>query len=297
MWAVEDTLTFRCQAVQFMSNEKAVLDAATQAAEIAEQVFTEDRPSETGEKLEQAENTQSDAEQAPADPKQTGEEEASATSDVSGETTTDGQQKAVKLGNREFATVDEAIKEAERVVGHNANLASEVTTFKTKFQDTQTKLEEALKANQEWAEWAEAQKSGEKTELPNQPKLEDVVRKVLAEREAHDHIKTLEVKLKSEVDQLQTLSNFNQALPILQKLADQVNPSTGSKFTPFEAYKYACWELGLKNELVKSDTKPVSPASSEAAKSAVRPTGNGTKAATKTEPPKDEVDEILSQYF
>jgi ribosomal protein L12E/L44/L45/RPP1/RPP2 len=83
---------------------------------------------------------------------------------------------------------------------------------------------------------------------------------------------------------------------MLQDLASKTNPLTGKSFTPFEAYKFACWEKGLDNLLVEKQEKPKPVPSADMAKAATRPSGS------KNDPPKkeeeaDEVSDILSQYL
>lgn len=287
------------QAVKIMSEEHKAPEPASQTGDLLGQVLG-DRQPEASPVEEKGEGEKSEPEQAPTDDKKEGDD---GTATPEGEAPKedkpdDGQQKTVKLGNREFQSAEEALKEANRVVGHNANLASEVSTYKTKVSELEAKVQEALEANAKWAEWAEANAKGEETEKPNTPKLEEVVRKVLEERDNRDQMKTVEQQMKTEVEKLQTFGNFDEALPMLKDLADKTNPQTGKNFTPYEAYEYTCWKLGLENELTKKEpTKPVSPAEG-AMKAASRPAGTPKSPAPKQEEQKrDDVDEMISRYF
>lgn len=271
-------------------NKNIVSPASVDTAEIVGQVFEEENrpPEDTAKKDENGSDETSVTEKPSTDVKPE-EEAVTATSDE------DGQQDKVKFGNREFATEKEALKEAERVIGHNANLANELTKLKSEAEEVKTKLEEAIGINEKWVEWAEDTERGENKEKPGE-KVEDIVRRVLAEYDRRNENIVLEKQLKEEVNKIQTLTNFDEVLPMLQDLATKTNPLTGKFFTPFEAYKFACWDKGLDNLLEEKKEKPKPVPSADMAQIATRPSGG------KNEPPKkgeeaDEVSDILSQYL
>jgi len=206
------------------------------------------------------------------------------------------EDQTVKIGNREFASVDDAIKEANRVIGHNANLAGQVTTLQGENETLRTGLKELREANQEWAAWAASIKAGKDID----PKM--LIKATLDEYKNSQSQAEGEKQMHAELNELKQLSNFTELVPHMYKIADRVNPLTGEFFTPREAYRFVCQYFGLENQLDKKPASPQVP-KKPAPKAPVappvpaRPTGaNQTKTPPKKNAP-DDADIELGRYL
>lgn len=219
--------------------------------------------------------------------------------------------KPIKLGNREFATTEDALAEAERLVGHNANLAGQVNEAARRIvryekeivPDLQTKLKEAYAVNQQWQEWHEAQQNGEAGDAPKAgvpaEAVEGIVERKLAEERTKQETEQVIASMKQELEVIEKLPNYAQAYDLMFQIADKSNPLTGKNFTPKEAYAFACKQLGIENQLEKKPVPP-KPAVNPAAKNAAaRPTPTAGSAKPKAQPKVeiDEADEELAKAF
>lgn len=218
----------------------------------------------------------------------------------------DKKSEEYKLGNRVFGTVEDALAEANRVVGHNANLAGKLT-------EAESQLAEALRVNQEWVEWHkslnETDEEGEQSPAKRSPvdiDPDDLAKKAADEavkRIQHDtRVAQLREQFSQELQTIKATNHYFQIQDIIEQLADKVNPLTGNYFTPLEAYKFACTERGVTPEL-GSNGKPVEDkkaprkiANPDAARSATRPSG-GAPGASKEAPERSYVDDELSTHF
>lgn len=210
----------------------------------------------------------------------------------------DPQDKTIKIGNREFATPEDAIGEAKRVIGHNANLAGDLKVATERTEDLQKQLNDAMEANKEWAEYAESLKKGD----VDPDKIAQ--RAVRTMREEEVRAQKIE-SMKTELSEIEKLDNYNDVYSILTKIADKSDPLTGVPFTPKSAYAFAVKQLGLPNLLEKSTDAPPTEKPKEAPKPppdmgqhAQRPTGKSRSmsGASKTEDV-DKLDKRLDQQF
>lgn len=209
--------------------------------------------------------------------------------------------KTFKIGERQFKSVDEVVKEATRVIGRNANLAGEVRTLTKAKSELQKELDAAYEVNQKWVKWAE-----DKVGAPpsHDPKL-IAAETAKALKASKDEESTVE-DLTKRIDALKELENWSETEEIVEKLADKINPLTDKHYTPEEAYDLACHNLGLDNLREEEDEEEGEGAKKKAAakpkpKSAVksaaaRPTGAGAKASGQKpkETKADVVDDMLA---
>lgn len=179
------------------------------------------------------------------------EEEAEESSeDESSEESTEAKKpKGYRVGNQVFATADDAVAEATRIIGRNAQLAGDLSKRENAISDLQTQLQEAMQANQEWAEWAQAQQNGEDRPLPNAPSFDPdkIADSVAARIEARNAQRASRDELAKQVEGIIALPNFRQVANLVESIADKPNPLTGQIFTPNEAYDFAVANLGLPN--------------------------------------------------
>lgn len=215
----------------------------------------------------------------------------------------------LKLGNREFATPEDALAEAERLIGHNANLAGQVKEAATRIvryekeiiPDLQSKLKEAYAANQQWQEWYEAQQSGEAGEAPTAvpaEAVEGIVERKLAEERTKQETEQMLSAWEQDVKAIEKLPNYAQAYDLMFQIADKTNPLTGKNFTPKEAYVFACKQLGIENQLEKKPAPPKPSVNPAVKNAASRPTSNAGANKVKTQQVElDEADEELAKAF
>lgn len=249
---------------------------------------TENEPDPQGDKTEGETTPESETKPDDATPPAEESEDDPAEDDKDKEPQ-DGQ---IKIGNSVFASKDEAIKEAQRVIGHNANLAGDVARLETVVKSTQEQLDEALEANKEWQEWAAKAAEGK-----IDPKA--IAKQAIEEYENGKQESTRVQTIAQQVDTIKALPNFAQVQDVIIEIADQVNPITKKNFTPLEAYEFACKHKNVENLL--SEKKPA-PKTSEAPpappRTAARPTGQGKGAApTPKEEGPDAADIALRQSF
>lgn len=199
----------------------------------------------------------------------------------------------IKIGDREFATPEDAIAEAGRVIGRNANIAGELETMKAE-------RDEAVKANLAWQEWKKRQDAGEAPEpgAPAEPKPIDedaLADKVAAKVEERESKKAFVNRINAEIEEISKLPHYAAVYETIKTISDKADPLTGLPFTPKTAYAYALKHHGLSAE-AKPAPKPASSAAARAA--AARPTGSPAPSAAKPDAGKrDEVNEELADAF
>lgn len=220
----------------------------------------------------------------------------------------------LKIGKREFASPEEAVKEATRIMGHNAELSgdlrakeAELTNLRATSSQLEAQLAEAVRFNQEWQAWYKSQAENGNVPVPavrEQP-IEEVVTKVVAKLRDAERETQMQSAMKAEFDKVQTTTNYPQVAETIYAIADKVNPITGRYFTPIEAYQFACRHLGIADELTATSTEPASkpaastppaPATNPAVKQgAARPSASGRRAPASARV--DEVDDVLNNAF
>lgn len=246
---------------------------------------------------------------APAPTEET-KTDATPTEEKSDETKEEAPKAQYKIGNVEYATAEDALKEATRIIGRNANLAGDlnrvgktVDEYKTQLAERDRTIQEALKANKEWEEWAKANANGEERAMPNLPTPDDIAEKVYQKTREYSEKEKQTQAITQEFNDVTALSNWNDVEATIRAIADKVNPLTGKSFSPKEAYRFACNELGLENLLIKKpDTKIAAPATSPkpkdntVASAAARPTASrGTASAPAQK--RDDIDDELMERF
>ena len=165
----------------------------------------------------------------------------------------------LRIGSREFATVDDALQEATRIMGQNGNLAGELNTTKSRLAALEDQLNEAAKINSQWVDWSKKISNGENAAPPSaQPQdLRKVVEEVMQAQRQEAEQATVQSRIKAEFDEVSATPNYTRVAGLIYKLADKVNPVTDQPFTPKEAYEYACNHLG---ETSAFKAKPVAQA-------------------------------------
>jgi len=199
--------------------------------------------------------------------------------------------KPLKIGKLEFATTEDALAEATRVIGRNAQLAGDVNSLTESVQSLQTQLQEALQANDEWAKFYDAE--AKKANLD--PTL--IAKRAIEEFKRSEQLEKSQETVKQEFDQVLKSPHYATVFPTLSKLAKQTNPLTGSKYTPREAYDYALWVHKITPEAETTDPTPIPPPSKVPAKMVAKPAGANRSGGGKETKPKDEYDQALDGYF
>lgn len=179
------------------------------------------------------------------------------------------QPNVFKIGNKEYSKIEDVIEQANKMNGRNAYLAGQVKHFKSEAQTLSEQLRTAAEYNKQWAQYFDTLKAqgriiDEGTEPEAQPKKDLDVdeltartsRKVVEELEARENEKTLKQQLRQELTEISQLSNFEDVSELIETLSDKINPITGKYFTPKQAYKHACIELGIENELIAKKQQP-----------------------------------------
>ena len=180
----------------------------------------------------------------------------------SGEKKPKAETKSWRIGNQSFATPDDMAREAQRVVGRNAQLAGEITKRDTALSDRETQIAELQAQVQEWNEWARANENGEARPMPDLDP-DKIADKVAERMEKRSSVAAKKEAIKNEFVQMQSIGNYADVQDVIYDLSNKVNPLTEKHFTPFEAYDYAVAHRGLQN-LRKSQSKakveaPVTP--------------------------------------
>lgn len=259
----------------------------------------EDVPTEDNGQVEEETETEPEGEQPEAK--------------ESEEPKTETKPAPLKIGSKEFATPEAAVREATRILGRNGELAGRINALEAEMQQATTsnaelaaQLKEALRVNQEWKEWHEASEKGQNKAAPReqQPSVEDTVRKVMSEqREAQkaDEWRSYVVK---EHEEIQALDNYADVSQILFQLSDKVNPFTGKYYMPKEAYAAACQHLGIPNLLANKPAankpasstppKPIADPARKQAAARLHPTSRRSALAENAD---KEVDDVLSGAF
>ena len=177
---------------------------------------------------------------------QSQETDESSEEEESDDESEDEDAKSYRIGNQVFASANDAVSEATRVIGRNAQLAGDLRRAESEKANVEAQLQEALEANKQWVEWAKAQENGENLPAPiyDPEKIAEQVAQTLEGREAR---RTARVSLEKEIDAIIALPNFRDVAPIVDSIADKTNPLTGKLYTPNEAYDFAVAHLGLDN--------------------------------------------------
>lgn len=221
-----------------------------------------------------------------------------------GKQDTDPETSKIVLGNREFATMQDATKEYNRVVGHNAHLAGEKKAVESRLAAVEAELAKAYAANQEWVEYASAQKEG-REDVPAPEATPNKQPQLSAEEVARIAAETIEKQQKlaqfnADIDELEALPNYAQVVDTIVSLSEKINPFTETYYTPKEAYAAACLHLGvdnLLNKTAKQSSPPRTVANPEASKAAARPVpGNSASPAPKSDQ-KDSWEEHVDKQF
>jgi hypothetical protein len=214
-----------------------------------------------------------------------------------------------KIGNVEYATADDALKEATRIIGRNANLAGdirnahgELESAKATIAEREAKLQEAIAANKEWQKWAEANAAGENKPMPNIPDADAIAEKVLQKQQEASRQESTKAALTAEFNEVTALPNWDDVEPTIRQIADKLNPLTGKHFTPKEAYRYACHETGAENLLIKKPEAkpapvPVKPKTNPIASAAARPTASRGNPSGTAKPQRDDIDDFINERF
>ena len=229
-------------------------DAANDAAQKPD--LTADKEKEKTPGKSAGDEQEDDTEEETESEEDEGTDEEESTDDESveesDEETPDDEEEeseTYQLGGRSFANAQDALKEAQRIVGRNATLAGELRVKDTAISELKTQLDEAVRLNQEWKEWSDAQAGGDdkakKPDPESDPaKIAETVTKRVREDMARE---SLRAQYKSEIGVVLELGNYDDVRETLVVLADKKNPMTGQNFTPYEAYDYACSVKGLEN--------------------------------------------------
>jgi hypothetical protein len=239
---------------------------------------TEDKPQAEEEKPAideaKAEESEEEAPEAPED------EEAAKPED-------EKKAKGIRIGNQTFASEADAIVEAKRVIGHNANLAGEVRSISRERDELKEKLEEALTANEEWEKFTAQMEKGNVD-----PVL--IAQKAIEAYERNKNKENLTNTLAEQVAEIQKLPKYADVEDVIYQISDKINPLTGKYFTPRESYDFALKWKGISETPEQSKPKVATVPKNLAA----RATGS---AKVSSIPPqtqnKDFVDEALERTF
>lgn len=290
---------------QIAAEEQAAIDAITKTEVPAKPEESTSDTEPTDEKKEGTEGTP-ESEEEPEGEEATPEEGEEETTPPEGtETEPPKAGGPVKIGEREFATTEDALKEAARIMGHNGNLAGKLTSLEADYTNLhntasalKTALEQAAEHNRQWQEWYQATQEGKDVAAPvKEQDVEAIVRKVDAERrEAAETARILD-ELKKGVEEIEAAPNYLQVHPIIDRIADKINPLTGKPFTPREAYAFACREAGIPNLLDKKPEPPKPVANPAARKAAARPASNKAPAPGAKPKQKDFADRMLEEQY
>jgi hypothetical protein len=263
--------------------------------------------------------TDENATNQPVDKQEDEKEEAEAPTE---ETTTEEateedveQPKPLKIGEREFATTEDALKEATRIIGRNAQLAGDTKRFKSEAQEFKAKYEEALRVNSEWANLFEKSKKRQGQEdtedFEETPKAkfdpEEVATKAAraaaAEIRAEQAREIQTQKMMQELNEVVALPNYDEVSETIELLSDKINPLSGKYYTPKEAYEFACKYNDVDNLLnPKTVQKIAQPIPKKIVKPLV-PSASARPAAVRTPVLQKEnsrdtfADNILSEAF
>lgn len=217
----------------------------------------------------------------------------------------EGEGRTFKIGDRTFATVDEVVAEADRVIGRNGLIAGDLRKSNTERDDAVSALKEAKAINEQWVQWYKDKNNGAAPPSADPAAVAREMAKILRqEGDAREAV----ASLKTRTESLKGLDNWSQVSEIVEKLTDKENPITGEKFTPEQAYDQACIHLGLSN--LRSAAKAPEAKPAEAAKkpeekpgkakapiksAAARPSGAGSPAAPKPKAKDDSgIDDLLA---
>lgn len=281
------------------------LGDSSPAAVIAPEVDAPGEEKDTSKPQTDGENKDGGAEKADQKPK-----EGATTKPDEGEekpTEEEGKPGTFKVGNREFSKVEDAVAEANRIAGRNAKLSGDLKTA-TEATEKAQKEADGLKAqiadlraaNKAWEDWSKDQ--GERPAI-KETDAGDIADQVIAKLSKRDTEKAEKDAAQKELEAVEAAANYDDVSELVEKLSDKINPLTDKHFTPTEAYRYACRELGLEN-LVEKKAEPTpkaeeKPPETKIAKPPVKAAAARPTGAAPTAPPKkdarDAVDEMLDE--
>jgi len=263
-----------------MADDSAQIAAAKSPVEPPK---TEDKPQAEEDKpaVEEAksEEPQESEEKSEDEPVET--EDAPPVDEKKGE-----KEGGIKIGGRLFKTEAEAIAEAQRIIGRNGNLAGDVTRLTEEKAELQQQLEDALEANQLWAENA-------KEGIVDPDLLAERVIEKYESKKANDQAK---LSMKEQVEAMTKLPHYEQVQDVILQIADKKNPLTGKDFSPQEAYDYACLIRGIQKTEAKPKPKPKPPEPPPSG-STTRITGSRSTQTTPEPKERTLLDDELSRQF
>ncbi len=258
-------------------------------SEIDSEESTEDN------KTDDTEDVDSDEEESEPESEDEGEEDESKTA------------KTYRLGNQEFATAEDAIREATRIIGRNAQLAGDLHAKETETSRLQTALQEALQANQEWQEYYASLEAGNPGVKPTEKPLDpdEFAARVEERVTQREQARAAKAQNETEINVLFALPSFREVVNDVRNLADKINPFTNKLFTPFEAYDLAVARHGIANERTRvappkaaETTKAKKIDRTQIKKAAALPTNGGASASGKpSQGGRDFADELLSEQI
>jgi hypothetical protein len=251
----------------------------------------DDSDTAQGEELETPDEEKTGDDGATDEPEGKGDEEKPETKD--------DDSKAYKIGNREFSSVDDAMAEANRIVGRNAKLSGDLKKF-------QSEIKKLTEINEQWSGWAAKRTKGDPQESPEPEAIdpEMIAEKVIQKMETKKIDTESEKAMAKEVEELEALDNWDDVQEVVEKLSDKENPLTGKPFTPKEAYRMAVHELDLedltkkakpaKDDPPKADkTKAGDDSAKKVRSAAARPNGGSAPTINKAEKRRDFIDAAL----
>jgi hypothetical protein len=216
-----------------------------------------------------------------------------------------------KIGDREFTSVEDVVKEANRINGHNADVSGKFDELTTRAETAEADRDKVLAMNQRWKEYFDAQESGESGKRPDLDP--DHIAEVTAQRiSAKQSEDSLKAEIAQQVEHLESLENYDEVVEIVENCAECVNPVTGKLYTLRDAYAFACKQLGQKDLWDEEETpappveaapveaapaEPPKPAPKNPIKSgAARPSGSRGGGAPAKKAPGDEfVDRAIAE--
>jgi len=281
--------------------------ATESAAAISDATVATPQKSESDLKTPENASEETPAEgEAPLDtPESTPETPAEEKSEeeVTPEEPKESENGAIKLGNREFATMQDATKEYNRVIGHNARIAGDLKARDTELNALKAEYQKAVAYNQEWLAYYQAQENGDTdTPMPAGEHKPDT-KGMTPEEIAKITTETIERREKlaqfsAEIEMLEALPNYATVVDTIVSLSEKINPFTGTYFTPKEAYTAACQHHEVDNLLTKT-SKPEKPrvmANPDAVKAASRPVPGSGGAPAPTDSKDSWSDHVDKQF-
>ena len=191
--------------------------------------------------------------------------------------------------NKTFDSVDDFIKEANSVLGQNANLAGDLTDAQEQVESLQDQLQQALEANKKWQEYYDSDGKGEKP-LGDKNAIKEALRELEAEKEQFKR----QEEITKEFEKVAQQPDYDIVIPEMKNIAKEKGKDFTNKLTPTELYNMAKFRLGL---LTKGDTEKLKKdiekkiVLQKSASSQIG--GNARKSATSS----SEMDPVVADYF